>query len=297
MFPQLSQLRRLAFILVSDARLKAFDGDTRGALERCLLVDSVSRHVGDDTLISYLVSIAVRQLGRQCMQDVIGQAANDAELLRWLKTELATAEAWPISPVRPMRIEVEIMTDQMRPEKRDKLMEIMGVSGDSAPEDAGDLVEAANKEIADFIAALDAETLARARALYRERVTSMLTVMNSPAAYAERYAQLKRLSDDFDPNDPASRVAGAFMPAMGRIYTLRVRSEAYANATTAGVDICLRKAESGKLPAALPAGLPKDPFSGRDFEYELTDGGFVLRCRAKENSGEDKVNEYAFTVK
>lgn len=281
----LSQMRRLAFILAADARIGAFDGDYRRALERCLLMDSVSRHIGDDTIISYLVSIVVRQLGRQCMQEVIGRAAGDAELLRWLKNELVTSEPWAISPVRPLKIEVEIMTDLMQMDKRDRLPEVM-----AGPDGAN------TKETADFVATLDADTLEHARGIYRERIASMLTVMSTPMPYAESYSRLKQLSDDFDPNDPASRVAGAFMPAMSKIYTLKTRCEAHANAIEAGVDICLRRAESGKLPESLPAGLAKDPFSGEDFAYERTDSGFVLHCRGRDLS-KDAVHEFAFLVK
>lgn len=283
--PQLSQLRRLAFVLVSDARLRASDGTCRGALERCLLVDSVSRHVGDDTIISYLVSIAIRNIGRECMQEVIGQAAADAELLRWLKGELATAEPWGISPVHPLKIEVEVMTDLMRMNKRDKLIEAM-----TNPEDPD------AKKVSDFVATLDAGTLERARSVYRKRMASILATMATPLPYAECYSRTQKLSNDFDPNDPALRVAGAFMPAMAKIYTLKVRCDARTDAIAAGIEICLHRAESGKLPAALPVGLPKDPYSGEDFEYERTDGGFVLRCRGKDLD-KDMVYEFKFPVK
>jgi hypothetical protein len=42
--------------------------------------------------------------------------------------------------------------------------------------------------------------------------------------------------------------------------------------------------------------LPKDLFSGEDFEYEKKDDGFVLRCRAKD-LGKDKIHEYEFKLK
>ena len=87
------------------------------------------------------------------------------------------------------------------------------------------------------------------------------------------------------------------MPAISRIYTLKTREEALDNALKAGIDLCLRKAETGALPAALPTGLPKDPFSGQDFAYERTDSGFILCCQGTELGADNKVNEFAFTVK
>lgn len=295
--PQLSQLRRLAFILGADARLHAFDGDYRRALEQCRLMDSLSRHVGDDTLVSYLVSMAVRELAMQCVQDIIGHIANEAEGLRELRNELAMAAPLTVSPIKPLKIEVEIMADLMQMGKRDKMIEMMGVVGDKDdPPGVEEVVDEANKKTKEFIASLNTETLKRAEAMYRQRVAATLIAWNTPMSYAQKYPQLKKLCDDFDRNDPAARVAGAFMANMAKIYTIGVRSDAHANAILAGVEICLARARSGRLPGTLPEGLPKDAFSGQDFEYKRTDDGFVLRCR-KPDLDKNETYEYAFVVK
>jgi hypothetical protein len=84
---------------------------------------------------------------------------------------------------------------------------------------------------------------------------------------------------------------------MGEIFTLGIRSQSHVNVVEAGVVVCLRRAESGRRPTSLLAGLPRDPFSGEGFEYKRTDEGFVLRCRVKELGGDDKANEYVFAVK
>jgi hypothetical protein len=80
------------------------------------------------------------------------------------------------------------------------------------------------------------------------------------------------------------------------VHTLGARSEAYVNAAVAGVEVCLQQVNSGKLPTALPAGLPKDPFSGQDFQYERTDDGFVLRCQGKDLD-KDIAEGFKFVVK
>jgi hypothetical protein len=38
---------------------------------------------------------------------------------------------------------------------------------------------------------------------------------------------------------------------------------------------------TGGIKGGIPEGLPKDPYSGKDFEYQRTEKGFVLRCRAR----------------
>ena len=50
------------------------------------------------------------------------------------------------------------------------------------------------------------------------------------------------------------------------------------------------------LTDALPAGLPGDLFSGKDFEYEKTAEGFILRCQGKDLS-KDEIYQYEFKVK
>ena len=282
LMPQLSQARFLTFVLVADARVRAADGDYRGALERCLMTETFSRHVGDDTLISYLVSIAVKAIGYWCMDDVVGQAVGDAPLLEWLKRELAMGSGHEVSPIRPLRFEREVVLDTLRTDKVERLVDLLGESDE--------------KERAEVRARASEEELARGRRLYAERMTSMLDILGADLPYEEAAPEMERLSDDFDPNAPGEWAAGALMPTIGRVYTLKTRSVSDARAIRIGVEICLQKAKTGKLPAALPADSPKDPFSGKDFLYERTEDGFVLRCQRKE-FGTERLNEYVFAVK
>jgi hypothetical protein len=232
----------------------------------------------------------------KCVQDFTGPIADETEGLRELRIELAMAAPLTVSPVKPVKFEIEIMADLMQMDQRDRMIEMMGIVADrDNPPGAQEIVDEANKKTEEFVASLNTETLTQAQTIYRKRMAAILTALNTPMPYAEKYSQLKKLCDDFDQDDPASRVAGAFMANMAKIYTLRIRSDAHANAILAAVDICLQRAESGELPATLPAGLPKDPFSGEDFEYERTDEGFVLRCRGKDLETSE-TSEYAFVI-
>ncbi|MHC4324156.1 MAG: hypothetical protein ACYSUX_07775, partial [Planctomycetota bacterium] len=100
LMPQFAQMRFMAFVLVADARTRAADGDYRGALERCLVTETFACHISDDTLISYLVTISVRAMAYKCIQDVAALAADDADLLQWLKNELAKSPINTISVIR-----------------------------------------------------------------------------------------------------------------------------------------------------------------------------------------------------
>lgn len=282
LMPQLAHMKVLTFVLVADARIRASDGDYKGALKRCLMTGIFAHHVGDDTLVSYLVSLSVRAMVYKCMQDIIGQAVNDEELLGWLKNELATSSVYTLSPVKPLKIELEIVTDLMQMDNVEKLARILADSDE--------------KKMADIINKADKKTLEQARRVYSEHIKSALTVFSTPMRYEQAHSKLKQLANNFDPNDPASAAAGAFIPALARILTLKTRTETHANTIKAAIDICLTRAKTGRLPVTLPTGLPKDVFSGKNFKYEKTADGFILSCRSKDLD-KDEIYEYEFKVK
>ncbi len=282
LMPQLAQVRFLTFVLVADARIRASDSDYKRAFERCLMTGTLARHVGDETIISYIVSLVVRTLGYKCMQDILGQTAGDEELLRWLKNELATSPVDTVSFIRPLKIEIEIVTDLMQMDNIEKLARILA---DSDEEKMAEIVKMANENI-----------LEQNRRLYTERMKSGLTILSTSMQYERAHSQLKQLANDFDPNEPASGAAGAFMPALSKILTLKTRAETHVNALKSAIDICMTGAKKGQLPDVLPAGLPKDTFSGKDFKYEKTKDGFILRCRGKDLE-KDEIHQYEFKVK
>ena len=283
LMPQLAQMRLMNFVLAADAQILAADVDYKAALERCLIIDKFARHVGDDTLISYLVSIAVHGLEFKCIQDIAGQAADDVELLKWLKNELAKSTINTLSPARPFKYEIEITTELMQMKNVEKL--------------AGVLCESDEKKMAEIARKVNAEILQKARQIYTERMNSAIKIWNTPMPYEQAHSQLKKLENDFDPNDPASAAAGAFIPSIARIMTLKTRTGAHANAIKAGVEILLDRAKRGRLADTLPAGLPKDAFSGKDFEYEKTKDGFILRCRGRDMDKKDEIDQYEFKIK
>jgi len=287
LLPQMAQARYLTFVLIADARLHASDGDYKEALERCLMACNFARHIGDDTTISYLVSLSVRTLSYKCMREIIGMAAGDEKLLKWFRNQLVTSENYTLSVVRPLKIEIEIVTDLMRMENVEKLTRVLTDSG------IGILNDSNQKEVSEIAKAIDEKTLERARLIYSERMNSALMVLSTDMPYESADAQLKQLSDDFDPNNPPEALAGTFVPSFSRIYHQDIMRRTSLNATIAAVDICLSRNKTGKLPDKLPTDLPKDLFSGRDFDYEKNNDGFILRCPGKDSD----IYEFKFKIK
>lgn len=280
--PHLAQMRFLAYVLLADARVRALNGDYKGALDRCLQMRTFTRHIGDETLISYLVGVAVQKLGYECMNDIVGLAAKDAATLRWLQIELAVPEARTLSPVAPLKIEMEIADGLLQMSQRDKLLRAL-----QGPE---------FQDMAKFYASADEATMVRARRLYSAYLTSALALLSTNGPYERTHGELMDLMQSVDANDPSLAIVRFLTPALGSTLSAKTGAEAGVNATKAGVAICLQYAEKGRLPQVLPEGLPKDPFSGQDFLYEKKGSGFVLRCRGKDLT-KDKTYEYAFSLK
>jgi len=288
--PHLTQMRRLAFVLVADARVRTADGDYRGALERCLMMRPFARHLAGDRpiaslspTIQYLSAVASLILGYRCMVDVIGPASDEASLLRWLKDEVVTASDLDLRVIRPFKIEMGLMIDLMRMENLSGLIEALYNSYE-------------DESIAEFRAVANEEMLTKARKLYSARMRSALKALSTPMSYEQLHARLRKIEKETDTDDPASALAESSMPALSALFGVQIRTETLLSAVRAGTEICLWKGEMGRLPHALPPGLPKDPFSGEDFEYERTAEGFTLRCRVREFKTE-RLHEFVFALR
>lgn len=281
LMPQFAQIRLLAFALIADARVQAVDGDYRGALERCLMMERFALHVGDDTLISYLVTTALRNLACTCMKDVISQAAGDVELLRWLKKELAKSKVNTLSLIRPMKLEIESVTELMQMENIKELAQMLADSDE--------------KKMAEIISKTDSKLLQKARQVYSERMNSMVEVLETAMPYEQAYSKLANLAGDLDSSDPTATAARYFIPAINKVFSQKTWIETQDNAIKAGIQILLDRARTGQIADELPAGLPKDLFSGKDFKYEKTKDGFILHCRDKD-LGKDELYQFEFKL-
>jgi hypothetical protein len=116
------------------------------------------------------------------------------------------------------------------------------------------------------------------------------------------YTEAMRTFEDLDnelekaaAEKPEVKVTMFLLPAVGRVYSIETRIKTHYNAILAGIEIYIIRAKTGKLPDELPAGLPKDLFSGKDFLYEKTDAGFTLTGQSKDLD-KDIVQKYEFKI-
>jgi hypothetical protein len=243
-------------------------------------LSKMARHINDRVLVSYLVGIAIQGMTNGCIAQIMGDMPQDIETLTWLKDHLIEIDSIPLLCKPALLQEREVVLTTFTFENKADLM--------SMCED--------DKKLKNIIFSADEALFERNRKHFREFYSEIIEAFEMP--YVQGEAVITGLSDEMykDANNPDTILTRMFMPAVGKVFALSKRIKTHDNAIMAAIEIYMIKAKTDKLPETLPAGLPGDLFSDEDFEYEITDKGFTLRCRGKDMTN-DEVYEYKFGVK
>ncbi|UCC97591.1 MAG: hypothetical protein JSW66_17325 [Phycisphaerales bacterium] len=287
--PQLTEIRELGTLLRTDALLLAADGDYRAAFRRCLMIRRFARHVGDEGIFPYSTSTTLDGSALYCMRVLFGHMKPDVEILTWLKGELLTETGSPPSVARAFMTEMELALRKLRTNQQ-----LLKSVRDEFVEKAGD------DEAAKTIAGLtDEEFIALVQKPYADVLSSLLQVMASEAPHTQKLADMQRLASELEGQFERYFFIHMVMyrpESAPSLYTHQVLHESSCNAFMAGMEIYLARAKTGRLPEELPAGLPKDPFTGKDFTYEVIKDGFGLSFPDK-NVPKLKNRRYEFKVR
>ena len=283
----LAQTRKLAFIIGAETRILAADGDYQKALDRSLTLHKMSKHMGDETIISMLVAMSLSKVADNHLQYLLAEMPQDLKTLTWLKSKLAIIESKPLSSRATTEYERELSLEHMQLNKLKELIEIV----------LGAPVKPDSKE-AEQLRNVDQTVIDKNRAYYIKHMDTLQTILSTPMNYEKVYTELKKLNEqphkDLAENNTDAYLTSIVAPDFDRIVTIETREKTLSNAVRAAVEIYIQKAKTGQLPEALPTGLPKDLFSGKDFRYEKTKDGFTLRCRGKDL---DKNETYKYEFK
>jgi len=288
----IGQQRFLTYILNVDARTLAFDGDYRTSFERFLCMRKLAQHIDDGIPLNYLTSLAIDGMAQRCIQEILGSMIPDADILEWLRGRLAFFESDSHSLITAIEMDLELSIQNIR-SSMDPF--------DTIDQIREQMIENAEDQnsIDDILNLSDDELIALAREPYDEFLNSIFKVIDSEMSYVYKYEEIQRLNSELIDEHPAVYYiiywTGGTIDHINRMFDIQFRHMAQFNALKAAIDIYLEVTEAGQLPEMLPANLPKDPFSGEDFEYEVTNHGFILRCRQVE-IGTNELWEYEFTV-
>lgn len=267
----------LESVLLVDARILAADGHYQAALERCLTLRRLARHLSEDPDLHFTAR-SRNTMALRTVQHVLGVMPPDAEILSWFRSQLAVVQGLSVS------------FGEMLQENSKSFFHLMQTNPGTLVHLRNLLVEGAKDQQAkeNALNLTDDQLLSRSRESFPHSIDSILRILDSEMAYDQKLAQMqglvKKLKQSAD-TDPVVKCVVLVSGTEGLIdqqYPYLVGCAAHINGIKAAVEIYLVVAETGRLPEKLPAHLPKDPFTGRDFGYEVTDEGFALRCQGKE---------------
>jgi hypothetical protein len=259
-------LRQLCFLLEVHARTLVADGDYKAALKQSLGIRRFAAHIGDDTYIMFSTSQAINIRALTSIQHILGFMPPDADTLTWLQDQLKTVQGTPWRPEKALKMDrdLELQFHLTHPDA----FALWKYQLPKANED-----ESVKKEL-----------FTLARELHDKFLESALEIFKRDISYEQKYSALRKLTDPLEDRagkgEPIAILKGCASSVVP-YYNLMVRNAAFFNVTIAAIEIYLIKAKTGQLPKTIPSGLPKDPYSGKEFEYETTKEGFVLRCRVK----------------
>jgi len=205
----LAQMRTLGRILIADARIMASRGAYEEALARCVTVLKISRHVGDDTLISTLVGWALEGTTYGCIQDLLGQMPGDRQggkghlkALEQLKADLAALSKRPLSLKNSLEIEREVALDQIKMEKVPDLLK--DLDPNRSPEESMKLIVEYGGEA----------FLELCRGHYSKFMTCVMSIVESDASYAEARRRITKVFEQVDKDQKDKKNEAMFTAAL-----------------------------------------------------------------------------------
>ena len=272
-------LRQLVYLLETHAKLLARYGQYAEAIETIEALRRFSSHVGDDTYLMWIWSPTAESQALDAARHLLSRMPADNDLLARLDAALADEKRPPWHPRETLMkwYDTEIASLEASIDLYSDWREAFLARLDGGLMQEGD---AGEKLIRNATSA--GEALDRLRAAYEDLVDPVIVALEGDGSYRDKHAKIAQLKDKVYAGIEAGDIIILVTRALSveHYYQLHVKRLALAHAVQAAILVYRMKAEKGRLPEALPDGLPGDPYSGKDFDYAITEEGFTLRCRA-----------------
>lgn len=283
--PHLVNMRKFTYIMLADAQLKKQEGRTQEAIDQCLTVLRMANHVGNDTLVSYLVGTAMTALSYDAIGRTLPEISPDEAALTELQRELELPEYHILNIKTPLLNECRVFAVEITTTSDQKIEFLKTWQDDEQ-----------YKEGISMLINADPEFLTASAEYYRRFFDKYIAALDQP--YKQAITLYKELENapkkDYEAGNKEAFATALLAPAIIKVYDLDIRRRTHQNALATAIQLYRYHAKKGSLPEKLPTSFPKDLFSGKPFEYEITDTGFTLRCRQADTA--DKTHEYTFKL-
>jgi len=284
--PPLSEFRSLTTLVLTDAKMANETGEYDRAIDLCISTYRAGSYIAEGgMLVSHLVGIAMDAYTNKIMIDILPNISDNPDMLLQLKNQIYdTYQGFP-SLKTSIKKDLETCIDDLDKEGLQTLIE---TSGDviPIPENVKQVIQNADEQFFEL-----------SKEYYIKLVNECIAATELP--YPQAYEKLNELSKkpEIDSKEnPDAILSTILMPALVKVLSTDVRHTTHFNAIQTALNLYIIRIETGKLPNELPEGMPKDMFSGKDFIYEKTSEGFVLKCQGKDIS-KDEIYEFKFKVK
>jgi len=279
--PYLSKIRRIVYLINADAAVLIEQGDYGAAIDRYMCIYKMARHVNDYVAVGNLVGVALNGVADQGLIKTLSDIPVNIKMLEMLKNKLSEIDSIPFSMEPSFKCERQVVLSNLTMEKVRNFIKCL---------DPG------NEDLKKIILEADEIFLAKNRAYWNEIMDGMEDAFKLP--YAQAFEKLEELDKQAcsEVSLKETPLVSASLGGWSKIYSLNIRWQSGYNAVKVAIEVYMIKVKTGKLPDALPVGLPIDMFSGKPFEYSKTEDGFILKCPGKD-FGQNKTYEYKFTVK
>jgi hypothetical protein len=292
-------VRDLTYFLIVQAKVSACDGQYRAVLENALTLRRIARHLGHQTLNMHIQAESTNALAFDLIRYVLGKMPPDVETLTWLQQQLAAGGEmeWRPRETLPKWIDWEVQCLQASPDvlageighpalrkKTEGLTEaqVMERARQAWEEVFKSVLDVLESERSPFDKSHALGQLAMKASLKMAGAEAILEVWDGetpPSEEKEREIKRLMLEQRKNPAHDPMWLLGYLQGAVDS-YSRYAHLRARVHAVRAAIAVYLIKAKTGQLPQTLPADLPKDPYTGKDFEYyQATERWFILRCR------------------
>ncbi len=309
-----ASINGLPLLMGKHIRTLKAEGYYRVALENCLVERRLAAHLGDATHWHSIFSGSIDLVALYAIVDVLQDMPTDVETFRWLCEQLGTSKGaiWrPAEAIRNWR-DSELLSWEFnkgdhrferswaieRLQEEWRRYEAMDLNIDPGrvflPDEAKrkEILALSDEQIQVWMLfeqrarpgcryglALSDELRAKACQAYDAYAESFVEVMTDSAPYEQKRERLAKIDEWFYEQGNLHKPISLFsfcstVGTVGRLSALKAMGQ---NLVTVALEIRMIAAETGQVPQSLPGGLPKNPFTGEDFQYEPTEDGFILR--------------------
>ena len=287
LMPGLSEMKCFACLLLAEGAVDAQGGNMTAAIDTNLATRRMAQHITNDTLIGFLVNIAIFQKCDNALTFLLENYPIDAAALGTLQNELKWEIYQPKSIRHPMMMEKEVCINEIYKMTAERCIKLIDDCGNK------ETVERINK----LFSSPDEAFLEKSAAYYEKQYDAIMLLMDNslyPQAYAGIGKAVDQMGTDAETNDETV-LAALLCPALSKCYSLHMLNQTRHSALMLSLELYKIAAETGKLPQAL-LDLPYlDHFSGKPFIYEITEDGFILRCQ-QEDLVKKKIHEFVYKL-